>query len=279
MKKIIFSMTTAIMLVFVFTSCSNDSNDGGVKFDEQTYNAWSKVVFAYGTMFDADETINVSQNQVTFHSDTWGDGTFTVSEFTQNGDGSYQIAATGTLTMEGHAGKKDYDATVSGTITESSQSFIINIPSVMGGTVLNVSVGEIPTAAAVEGSYTGGTYANCKYFQHYQPTKDEKVTIKANDDLTAVSVSYTSTTWGEFTFEGVTVEKSEDGSYTLVGEGKTLMPSMKGGTTEYAATIEGTLTGKTLVVTFTVPGVMGGTTVYFNAADFDEVYEAANAEG
>lgn len=29
---------------------------------------------------------------------------------------------------------------------------------------------------------------------------------------------------------------------------------------------------------FAVPGVMGGTTVYFNAADFDDVFEAANAE-
>ncbi|SHL11230.1 calycin-like domain-containing protein [Xylanibacter ruminicola] len=276
MKKNIFSMTAALMLTLVFTSCSNDSNDGGIKLEEQTYKTWSKVVFAYGTMYDANETITVSQEQVTFHSDTWGDGTFTVSDLTQNSDGSYQIAATGTITMEGHSGKKDYEATVSGTINQSSQSFIINIPSVMGGTVLNITVGQIPTAAVVEGTYTGGTYASSKYFQHYQPTKDEKVIIKANDDLSAASLSYTSTTWGEFTFEAITIEKKEDGSYSLVGEGKTLMPSMQGGTAEYTATLEGTVTGKTLVATFAVPGVMGGTTIYFNAADFDEVYGAAN---
>ena len=76
----------------------------------------------------------------------------------------------------------------------------------------------------------------------------------------------------------MTVSKNEDGSYTLTGEGKTLMPSMRGGTSEYAATFEGTVTGKTLVATFAVPGVMGGTTIYFNAADFDEVFEEESSK-
>ena len=104
------------------------------------------------------------------------------------------------------------------------------------------------------------------------------MTLKASDALDAVAIGYTSATWGEFTFENVTVAKGADGTYTLSGEGKTLMPGMKGGTSEYASTFEGTVNGKTLVATFAVPGVMGGTTVYFNAADFDDVFEAANAE-
>lgn len=278
MKKIIFSMAAALMLMSVFTSCSNNDNDGGIQFNEQTYNAWSKVVFGYGSMFDAGETLKVSQSEVSFHSDTWGDGSFTVSEFSKNEDGSFKVVGTGTLTMAGHGGKKDYEATVSGTIAKGAQNFIITVPSVMGGTVLNVTVGEIPLAAAVDGNYTGGTYADCRYFQHYQPTKNEKVSIKANDELLAASLSYTSETWGEFSFDNIDVVKNEDGSYTITGEGNTLMPSMQGGTSKYAATLEGTVTGKTLVATFTVPGVMGGTTVYFNAADFDEVYEAANAD-
>ena len=278
MKKFLFSMTVALMLMSMFTSCSDDNNDGGIQFNEQTYNAWSKVVFAYGSMFDAGETLKVSKTQLSFHSDTWGDGAFTVSEFSQDKDGKFHLVGTGTLTMAGHGGKKDYEANVSGVIDKSAQTFAITVPSVMGGTVLNVTVGDMPLVAAVDGGYTGSTYANCKYFQNYQPTKDEKVTIKANDELTAASLSYTSATWGDFTFENIVVAKSEDGSYKLTGEGKTLMPSMKGGTSEYAATFEGSLTGKTLVATFTVPGVMGGTTVYFNAADFDEVFEAANAE-
>ena len=277
MKKILFSVVTAFMLVSVFSSCSNDNEEIGIKFEEKTYSTWSKVVFGYGSMYDANETLTVNQNQVSFHSDTWGDGAFAVSEFKQNADGSYNVIGIGTISMEGHGGKKDYEATVTGTITKDAQTFTISIPSVMGGTVLNVTAGQIPTAAAVEGSYTGGTYADCRYFQHYQPTKDEKVSIKANESLTAVSLSYTSGTWGEFTFEDMTVTKAEDGSYTLTGEGKTLMPSMQGGSKEYVANFEGTITGKTLVATFTVPAVMGGTTVYFNAADFNEVFEAANA--
>ncbi len=278
MKKLLFSMAAALMLMSVFTSCSDDDNDGGIQFNEQTYNAWSKVVFAYGSMYDAGETLKVSQSQLTFHSAQWGDGTFTVSEFKQNEDGSFAVVGTGKVTIAGHGGTKDYDATVNGTIGKSAQTFVITLPSVMGGTVLNVTAGEIPAAAAVDGTYTGGTYANSKYFQHYQPTKDEKVTLKASDALDAVAIGYTSATWGEFTFENVTVAKGADGTYTLSGEGKTLMPSMKGGTSEYASTFEGTVNGKTLVATFAVPGVMGGTTVYFNAADFDDVFEAANAE-
>lgn len=278
MKKLLFSMAAALMLMSVFTSCSDDDNDGGFQFNEQTYNAWSKVVFAYGSMYDAGETLKVSQSQLTFHSAQWGDGTFTVSEFKQNEDGSFAVVGTGKVTIAGHGGTKDYDANVNGTIGKSAQTFVITLPSVMGGTVLNVTAGEIPAAAAVDGTYTGGTYANSKYFQHYQPTKDEKVALKANDALNAVALSYTSATWGEFTFENVTVAKGADGTYTLSGEGKTLMPSMKGGTSEYASTFEGTVNGKTLVATFAVPGVMGGTTVYFNAADFDDVFEAANAE-
>ena len=278
MKKILFPMATALMLMLAFTSCSsddsNDDNNGSEQFSfsEQTYSTWSKVDFAYGSMYDANETVNVTKEAVTFHSDTWGDGSFTVSSFTQNDNGSYSIVAEGTIAMNGHGTVKSYDATVTGTIAADAQTFVISVPSVMGGTVLNVTVGEMPMAAAIDGTYKGGTYVNSKYFQHYQPTANEKVVIKANDALDAASLSYTSETWGAFTFETVSVTKNNDGSFTLSAEGKTLMPGMNGGETkEYAATFEGTLTDGALVATFSVPAVMGGTTVYFNAADFDEV--------
>lgn len=281
MKKNLLYLMAAVLTLPLFTSCSNDDdNNGGVEFNEQTYNAWSKVVFDYGNMFDANETLTVSKTAVVFHSNTWGDGTFTVDEFKQNQDGSYSVEATGTIAIAGHgasAEAKSYDATVSGTITANAQTFIISLPSVMGGTTLFLTVGDIPEAAAVDGTYTGGTYADAKYFQKYQPTKGEKAVIKASDELDSATLTYTSETWGEFTFEAISITKNADGSYTLSGEGKTLMPSMKGGSTEYAATLNGTISNKTLVATFAVPGVMGGTTIYFNAADFDEVYNAANA--
>ncbi|MBQ6759870.1 MAG: hypothetical protein IJP47_00385 [Prevotella sp.] len=272
MKKTLFSMVAAVMLFSVFTSCSSDEDVVEDKFTAQTFNTWSKVVFGYGSMFDAGETLNVSDSEATFHSDTWGDGTFTVSELKKNADGSYSLTGSGTITMAGHGGVKDYEATITGNIANSAKTFTISIPSVMGGTVLNVTVGEMPMAAAIDGTYKGGTYVNSRYFQHYQPTANEKVVIKVNDALDAASLSYTSETWGAFTFETVSVTKNNDGSFTLSAEGKTLMPGMNGGESkEYAATFEGTLTDGALVATFSVPAVMGGTTVYFNAADFDEV--------
>jgi len=134
---------------------------------------------------------------------------------------------------------------------------------------------EKTAAQSVEGNYVGGTYANCKYFQNYQPTENETVFVKATQTADVATLSYTSATWGEFTFEAVKVTKQNDGSFTLAGEGKTLMPSMKGEPKEYAATFEGTVNDGKLVATFDVPAVMGGTTVLFNPADFKEVFEAA----
>ncbi|MCR4769396.1 MAG: calycin-like domain-containing protein [Bacteroidaceae bacterium] len=277
MKRILLSLAAVFMLLTTFMSCSEDDNNDNT-FTPQTYKTWSKVVFGYGSMFDADETISVSESKVTFHSNTWGDGSFTVSELKLNRDGSYSVTGEGTLTMAGHGGTKDYAASITGNIAKDLQSFIITVPTVMGGTVLNISVGLIPDVAAIDGTYKGGTYANCKYFQHYQPTENEKVVVKANDALDAASLSYTSETWGTFTFESIDVTKNEDGSYTLSGEGNTLMPSMKGGTTEYAASFDGTIEEGTLVATFSVPAVMGGTTILFNASDFAEVLAGAQVE-
>lgn len=287
MKKILFPLATALVLMLAFTSCSSDDNDENngngnnngseqFSFSEQTYSTWSKVDFAYGSMYDADETVSVSNDAVTFHSDTWGDATFTVSSFTRNDKGAYDIVAEGSITMNGHGTVKSYDATFTGTIAADAQTFVISVPSVMGGTVLNMTVGTLPAAAAVEGTYKGGTYVSSAYFEKMYATENEKAILKANDALDALSVSYTSDTWGEFSFESVVATRNEDGTYTLSGEGISLMPGMRGGEPkEYAAVFEGTISGKTLVATFSVPSVMGGTTVYFNAEDFAEVLAEA----
>lgn len=134
---------------------------------------------------------------------------------------------------------------------------------------------EKTVAESVEGTYVGGTYANCKYFQNYEPTKNDTVYVKATQTDNVATVSYTSKTWGEFTFDAIKVTKQSDGSFTLAGEGKTLMPNMKGEPKEYAATLEGTANGDKMVATFDVPAVMGGTTILFNPADFEEVFKAA----
>ncbi len=277
MKKILFTMTTLIMMALCVASCGDDDNDGVVPFQEQTATAWGKVTFKYSAtpMYDANETITVNEKVATFHSDTWGDGTFNVTSLTRNSDGSWTVKGEGTMTIAGHGGKKDYEATFTAKVAGSASTVTISIPTVMGGTTIEVKVGDIPPAAAVDGSYTGGTYANAKYFSKYQPTKDEKVTLLANEALDGVSASYTSETWGAFSFATVTVTKDGEG-YKISAEGTTLMPGMNGGEAKtYEATLEGTVKDGELVATFSIPGVMGGTTVYFNAEDFEEVYNAA----
>ena len=171
--------------------------------------------------------------------------------------------------MAGHGGTKDYAADITGSV--ESKQFVINVPAVMGGTTITVTLGDMPAAAAVDGSYKGGTYANAAYFKKYSPAADQTVTIKANEGLESVSVSHVSDTWGTFTYPAVTVTAGEDGSFSLEGEGTCAMPSMQGGINDYAADFKGTVKDGVLVAEFIVPSVMGGTTVLFNPADFDEV--------
>ena len=76
---------------------------------------------------------------------------------------------------------------------------------------------EKTAAQSVEANYVGGTYANCKYFQNYQPTENDTVFVKATQTADVATLSYTSATWGEFTFEAVKVTKQNDGSFTLAG--------------------------------------------------------------
>ena len=232
----------------------------------ETYQAWGAVLFSYVTspMYDAGESIEVTSETIKFHSDTWGDGSFAAA----NGEG--------TLTMAGHGGAKDYAANITGSV-ESSQ-FVISVPSVMGGTTITVTLGDMPAAVAVDGSYKAGTYANASYFQKYSPLADQTVTIKVNEGLQTVSVSHTSETWGTFTYATVTVTANEDGSYTLAGEGTCAMPSMQGGVKNYASDFKGTVKDGVLTAELAVPAVMGGVTVMFNPADFEEVMLTAGVK-
>lgn len=141
-----------------------------------------------------------------------------------------------------------------------------------------LTMGDMPAAVAVDGSYKAGTYANASYFQKYSPLADQTVTIKVNEGLQTVSVSHTSETWGTFTYATVTVTANEDGSYTLAGEGTCAMPSMQGGVKDYASDFKGTVKDGVLTAELAVPAVMGGVTVMFNPADFEEVMLTAGVK-
>ena len=55
------------------------------------------------------------------------------------------------------------------------------------------------------------------------------------------------------------------------------MPGMNGGEAkEYAAEIDGTIINDEFVATIQIPSVMGGTTIYLNPEDFEEVKNSAS---
>lgn len=228
----------------------------------ETYNAWGAVLFTYiqTPMYDAGETIEVTADSIFFTSGTWGEGGFAIA----TGEGA--------LAMDNHrGGVSNYAANITGSVAEGT--FVISLPSVMGGTTITSTLGAMPDAIAVAGKYTGGTYANSSYFSNYQPAADQSVTITANADQTTVTVTHTSETWGTFTFSAVTVVANADGSYTLTGEGNCAMPSMRQASvvTDYAADLSATIADGALVAEMKVPAVMGGTTLLFNPADFETV--------
>ncbi|MCR5361344.1 MAG: calycin-like domain-containing protein [Bacteroidales bacterium] len=228
----------------------------------ETYNAWGAVLFTYiqTPMYDAGETIEVTADSIFFTSGTWGEGGFAIA----TGEGA--------LAMDNHrGGVSNYAANISGTVADGV--FVISVPSVMGGTVITSTLGEMPAAVAVAGKYTGGTYANSNYFSGYQPTADQTVTITANEGYATATLTHTSATWGTFTFSAVCVVANADGSYTLTGEGTCAMPSMADPTQvkDYASDLTATIADGVLVAEMKVPAVMGGTTLLFNPSDFETV--------
>ena len=140
-------------------------------------------------------------------------------------------------------------------------------------------------AEEIAGSYTGGIYAAFGYMgTGFMPQADQTINIAYNEDMESMTVTFDNETWGSFVFDHVTVSITEGdaASFELEGEGTCLMPKRGPNNTtgpaeteEYPATFKGTLAHGNLVAELTVP-VMGGTTIYFNPADFDEVYNAAN---
>lgn len=129
----------------------------------------------------------------------------------------------------------------------------------------NKSGPEIDVAAEVAGSYVGTTSASFQYSPEPMVTENETFNITAAGEG-LVDVIYESSTWGSFSFKGVSVSGTDP--YTLAGEGTTLM-GMGDTKNEYAATFEGTVGKKAGTAGFlvTVPAVMGGITIEFTLAE------------
>ena len=134
----------------------------------------------------------------------------------------------------------------------------------------NTTPAAVANAEKVEGTYEGYTLASCNYFSN-NFTADESLTITKTADNT-VDVSFTSGTWGTTTITSATVTTNGSG-YSVTGEGEC---SMRGNsypctlTADVASTSNATLT-------FSVPAVMGGTTIVFKTGKASTGYYVAGS--
>ena len=114
------------------------------------------------------------------------------------------------------------------------------------------------------GNYNGYTLANCNYFQDML-SADETVTITKNSNGSA-SISFESSTWGEFTIASAQVSMNGD-ICVLSGSGQTQM-GMGGNTSSYDCTFTAEIKSLTDArMEFSIPAVMGGMTLTFQTGD------------
>lgn len=223
----------------------------------------------FSGMYGINDTIKVKANEdgtasVTFNSDSW-ETTITGVTVVSEGD-NYTLTGEGTMSMAGMSGQKsDYACQLSGTISKdkSACSLVFTLPSVMGGTTIAFSNGEVPVAKYLAGDYTGWSKFVFKYMPNGMNYDAQTVKLTANEDGTA-TITYTSTDLGNSEIV-VTITKGDDGSYQLSGEGEFNMGMSGSEAKAYACTVEGTISSDkaTYSIVFTLPSVMGGSTITF----------------
>ncbi|MFG6386389.1 MAG: calycin-like domain-containing protein [Muribaculaceae bacterium] len=119
-------------------------------------------------------------------------------------------------------------------------------------------------AAETTGRYTGYTLASCQYFSN-MAASDQVVTITSSE-VNKVNISYTSDTWGTMTIDGADLSGGA-GSILIKGAGKSSMAHAGSAAKEYDCTVEGSLVGNDLSLTFSCPQVMGGLKIEFKQGD------------
>lgn len=122
---------------------------------------------------------------------------------------------------------------------------------------------SINPAVNIAGTYAGYSEAAFQYTDTPLVSADESLTIQTDADNTTATITYTSSSFGEFTISGTKVTYA-NGTYTLSGEGSTMM-GMSGNVSEYECTLKGTLNEAKNegAFTFNVPAVMGGMNITF----------------
>lgn len=133
----------------------------------------------------------------------------------------------------------------------------------------------VSASKEVAGSYTGYSLTKFQYSPQPMVTDGETVVLQETADGT-VSVSYTSSKWGEFSVPAAKASGS-DGIYVVMGEGTVVMGMSEDSKKEYQCSLNGTVNktdGKSGFV-FSVPAVMGGLNIEFYTGDMPSAYALA----
>lgn len=133
----------------------------------------------------------------------------------------------------------------------------------------------VSASKEVAGSYTGYSLAKFQYSPQPMVTDGETVVLQETADGT-VSVSYTSSKWGEFSVPAAKASGS-DGIYVVMGEGTVVMGMSEDSKKEYQCSLNGTVNktdGKSGFV-FSVLAVMGGLNIEFYTGDMPSAYALA----
>lgn len=272
-------------LVTSFASCSSDDEPEIKAADlaAGAYTGWAKGDCNYfsdylGDDYTASATLTANTDgtaTLAFTSATWGGLTLSSVTVSQS-SGSYAIAGSGKYTMSGMSGtSSEYDCTMAGTISSDKQTFNIKIsvPGVMGGLTITLQNGEPTAAIKLAGSYSGTSTMVMKYAPNGSDYAGQTTTLTANEDGT-INLSYkfvttgddgTETEVGNITLNNIELTESESG-YTFTASGATFKMGMSGTLSEYPCDVTGTISAdkKTYSVVYSIPGVMGGTTVTFH---------------
>ena len=268
----IYLLIAVVTAVFASSCSSDDAPDlsAGVAGNYEGYSSMTSGYFSNMISLDQKVTLTcLSDNTVSVSFASASTGTFTIPEATvvKSAD-SYTISGTGTTSM-GHAGStKDYDCSFTGTINGDSRVFVFSIPSVMGGTTVTFTAGELPESLygyMLAGSYSGIFNAKSAYFEMADDA-ESTVTVEAAADGT-VTIKCSSSTWGEISIPSVAV-KRDGKTFSAQGTGVNNMAGMGGGATkEYACdgSISRNVDTEAVKVSFTMPAVMGGLTLSFDA--------------
>lgn len=110
------------------------------------------------------------------------------------------------------------------------------------------------------GQYSGYSNASSGYFSGM--IADGQTVNITSSEMNKVDISYRSETWGTITINGAVLTGTE-GNLHIAGTGKSVMAHAGNEAKEYDCTVEGTLIGKELGLTFSCPTVMGGLTIEF----------------